>query len=114
MWLNDDATPTTPSPRPSSSGSGMGQGGITSELNPMGPGGLAKPPSTRPQHTTPDPEFATEVKKATQSETVSQTCTTITPNALVLPTGSAAHSPGRGPKPDSQGQLHGRHGEGEE
>uniref|UniRef100_A0A8D3BW74 Extended synaptotagmin-like protein 1a n=1 Tax=Scophthalmus maximus TaxID=52904 RepID=A0A8D3BW74_SCOMX len=35
-------------------------GGITSELNPMGPGGLAKPPSTRPQHTTPDPEFATE------------------------------------------------------
>uniref|UniRef100_A0A8C2X7R4 Extended synaptotagmin 1 n=1 Tax=Cyclopterus lumpus TaxID=8103 RepID=A0A8C2X7R4_CYCLU len=35
-------------------------GGITSELNPMGPGGLAKPLPTRPQHTTPDPEFATE------------------------------------------------------
>uniref|UniRef100_A0AAQ5ZBY0 Extended synaptotagmin-like protein 1a n=1 Tax=Amphiprion ocellaris TaxID=80972 RepID=A0AAQ5ZBY0_AMPOC len=30
------------------------------KLNPLGPGGLAKPPSTRPQHTTPDPEFATE------------------------------------------------------
>uniref|UniRef100_A0A8C2XBD1 Extended synaptotagmin 1 n=1 Tax=Cyclopterus lumpus TaxID=8103 RepID=A0A8C2XBD1_CYCLU len=30
------------------------------ELNPMGPGGLAKPLPTRPQHTTPDPEFATE------------------------------------------------------
>uniref|UniRef100_A0A8C2X848 Extended synaptotagmin 1 n=1 Tax=Cyclopterus lumpus TaxID=8103 RepID=A0A8C2X848_CYCLU len=37
-----------------------GSGGITSELNPMGPGGLAKPLPTRPQHTTPDPEFATE------------------------------------------------------
>lgn len=60
LWLNDDATPTTPSPRPSSSGSGMGQGGITSELNPLGPGGLGKPQPTRPQHTTPDPEFATE------------------------------------------------------
>lgn len=59
LWLNDDVTPTTP-PRPSSSESGMGQGGITSELNPMGPGGLAKPPPARPQHTTPDPEFATE------------------------------------------------------
>ncbi|XP_022597433.1 extended synaptotagmin-1-like [Seriola dumerili] len=60
LWLSDDATPTTPSPRPSSSGSGMGQGGITSEVNPMGPGGLAKPQPARPQHTTPDPEFATE------------------------------------------------------
>uniref|UniRef100_A0A8C2X9S3 Extended synaptotagmin 1 n=1 Tax=Cyclopterus lumpus TaxID=8103 RepID=A0A8C2X9S3_CYCLU len=60
LWLNDDATPTTPSPRPSALGPGMGQGGITSELNPMGPGGLAKPLPTRPQHTTPDPEFATE------------------------------------------------------
>ncbi|XP_070695424.1 extended synaptotagmin-1 [Pempheris klunzingeri] len=60
LWLSDDATPTTPSPRPSDSASGMGQGGITSELNPMGPGGLAKPQPTRPQHTTPDPEFATE------------------------------------------------------
>uniref|UniRef100_G3P3N6 Extended synaptotagmin-like protein 1a n=1 Tax=Gasterosteus aculeatus aculeatus TaxID=481459 RepID=G3P3N6_GASAC len=29
-------------------------------MNPMGPGGLAKPQSTRPQHTTPDAEFATE------------------------------------------------------
>ncbi|XP_041654964.1 extended synaptotagmin-1 [Cheilinus undulatus] len=60
LWLSDDATPTTPSPRPLPSGSGPGQGGITSELNPMGPGGLAKPPPARPQHTTPDPEFATE------------------------------------------------------
>ncbi|KAM6925619.1 extended synaptotagmin-1 [Xenentodon cancila] len=58
LWLSDDATPTTPSPRPS--GSGMGQGGITSELNPQGPGGLGKPLPTLPQHTTPDPEFATE------------------------------------------------------
>uniref|UniRef100_A0A671VN36 Extended synaptotagmin 1 n=1 Tax=Sparus aurata TaxID=8175 RepID=A0A671VN36_SPAAU len=61
LWLSEDATPTTPSPRPSgSSGSGIGQGGITSELNPMGPGGLGQPQPTRPQHTTPDPEFATE------------------------------------------------------
>uniref|UniRef100_A0A671VJD4 Extended synaptotagmin 1 n=1 Tax=Sparus aurata TaxID=8175 RepID=A0A671VJD4_SPAAU len=36
------------------------RGGITSELNPMGPGGLGQPQPTRPQHTTPDPEFATE------------------------------------------------------
>uniref|UniRef100_A0A8D0AUI0 Extended synaptotagmin 1 n=1 Tax=Sander lucioperca TaxID=283035 RepID=A0A8D0AUI0_SANLU len=41
-------------------GPGMGQGGITSELNPIGPGGLGKPQPSRPQHTTPDPEFATE------------------------------------------------------
>lgn len=33
---------------------------------------------------------------------------------LVLSTGSAAHPPGGGPKPDSKGQLHGGHGEGEE
>ncbi|XP_055014780.1 extended synaptotagmin-1, partial [Boleophthalmus pectinirostris] len=45
LWLSDDATPTTP-PRPSSSGSGMGPGGIPVELNPMGPSGLSKPPST--------------------------------------------------------------------
>uniref|UniRef100_A0A8C4ER08 Extended synaptotagmin-like protein 1a n=1 Tax=Dicentrarchus labrax TaxID=13489 RepID=A0A8C4ER08_DICLA len=31
-----------------------------SELNPVGPGGLGKPQPARPQHTTPDPEFATE------------------------------------------------------
>ncbi|XP_049608875.1 extended synaptotagmin-1 [Syngnathus scovelli] len=60
LWLSDDATPTTPSPRPLAPGSGPGHGGITAELNPMGPGGLAKPPPSRPQHTTPDPEFATE------------------------------------------------------
>uniref|UniRef100_A0A3Q1F5G1 Extended synaptotagmin-like protein 1a n=1 Tax=Acanthochromis polyacanthus TaxID=80966 RepID=A0A3Q1F5G1_9TELE len=60
LWLSDDTTPTTPSPRPSAPGSGTGHGGISSELNPVGPGGSAKPPSTRPQHTTPDPEFATE------------------------------------------------------
>lgn len=60
LYLSDDATPTTPSPRPLASGSGMGQGGITSELNPLGPGGLSKPAPSRPHHTTPDPEFATE------------------------------------------------------
>ncbi|XP_071372797.1 extended synaptotagmin-1 [Centroberyx affinis] len=60
LWLNEDATPTTPSPRPSASGSGLGHGGITSELNPAGLGGAAKPQPTRPQQTTPDPEFATE------------------------------------------------------
>ncbi|XP_049921159.1 extended synaptotagmin-1 [Epinephelus moara] len=60
LWLSDDATPTTPSPRPTAPGPGMGQGGISSELNPTGPGGLGKPQPTRPQHTTPDPEFATE------------------------------------------------------
>ncbi|KAK5863572.1 hypothetical protein PBY51_000595 [Eleginops maclovinus] len=60
LWLSEDATPTTPSPRPLNPGPGIGQGGMTSELNPMGPGGLGKPPPTRPQQTTPDPEFATE------------------------------------------------------
>ncbi|KAM7411909.1 hypothetical protein PAMA_021740 [Pampus argenteus] len=60
LWLSEDATPTTPSPRPSGSGSGTGHGGITSELNPMGPGGLDKPQPARPQHTTPDPDFASE------------------------------------------------------
>ncbi|KAG7228332.1 hypothetical protein INR49_009196 [Caranx melampygus] len=60
LWLSEDATPTTPSPRPSTSGSGVGPGGITSEVNPTGPGGLAKPQPARPQNTTPDPEFATE------------------------------------------------------
>uniref|UniRef100_A0A672I0E7 Extended synaptotagmin-like protein 1a n=1 Tax=Salarias fasciatus TaxID=181472 RepID=A0A672I0E7_SALFA len=33
---------------------------ITAELNPLGPGGLSKPLPSRPQHTTPDPEFGTE------------------------------------------------------
>ncbi|KAF7209848.1 extended synaptotagmin-1 [Nothobranchius furzeri] len=60
LWLSDDTTPTTPSPRPSSSGSGTGQGEITSDLNLMWPGGLSKTQPTRPQNTTPDPEFATE------------------------------------------------------
>ncbi|XP_040009417.1 extended synaptotagmin-1 [Xiphias gladius] len=60
LWLSDYATPQTPSPRPSSFGSGMGQGGITSDLSPMGPDGLAKLQPARPQQTTPDPEFATE------------------------------------------------------
>ncbi|KAM4563855.1 extended synaptotagmin-1 [Odontesthes bonariensis] len=60
LWLSDDTTPTTPSPRPSTSGSGTSQGGITSDLNPMVTGGLNKPQPTRPEHTTPDPEFATE------------------------------------------------------
>ncbi|GLD73674.1 extended synaptotagmin-1 [Lates japonicus] len=60
LWLSEDATPTTPSPRPVSPGSGTGQGGTASELNSTGPGGSAKPQPTRPQQTTPDPEFATE------------------------------------------------------
>uniref|UniRef100_A0A671VN37 Extended synaptotagmin 1 n=1 Tax=Sparus aurata TaxID=8175 RepID=A0A671VN37_SPAAU len=33
---------------------------VRTHLNPMGPGGLGQPQPTRPQHTTPDPEFATE------------------------------------------------------
>uniref|UniRef100_A0A3Q0S8X6 Extended synaptotagmin 1 n=1 Tax=Amphilophus citrinellus TaxID=61819 RepID=A0A3Q0S8X6_AMPCI len=36
------------------------QGGITSDQNSSGLGGLTKPQLARPQHTTPDPEFATE------------------------------------------------------
>ncbi|KAK7884301.1 hypothetical protein WMY93_027424 [Mugilogobius chulae] len=59
LWLSDDATPTTP-PRPSVSGSGMSPGGIHSELNPLGPGGLSRPPTTRPQHATPDSDFGIE------------------------------------------------------
>ncbi|KAM9752946.1 extended synaptotagmin-1 [Menidia menidia] len=60
LWLSDDTTPTTPSPRPSTSGSGTGQGGITSDLELTGSAGSNKPQSTWPEHTTPDPEFATE------------------------------------------------------
>ncbi|KAM4610096.1 extended synaptotagmin-1 isoform 2-T2 [Polymixia lowei] len=60
LWLNEDATPTTPSPRPSGAGIGVGHGGITSETGAGGLGGGAKPQPSRPQHTTPDPEFATE------------------------------------------------------
>uniref|UniRef100_A0A672I221 Extended synaptotagmin-like protein 1a n=1 Tax=Salarias fasciatus TaxID=181472 RepID=A0A672I221_SALFA len=33
---------------------------IVLRLNPLGPGGLSKPLPSRPQHTTPDPEFGTE------------------------------------------------------
>uniref|UniRef100_A0A669E986 Extended synaptotagmin 1 n=1 Tax=Oreochromis niloticus TaxID=8128 RepID=A0A669E986_ORENI len=36
------------------------QGGTTSDQNPSGPGGSTKPQPTRPQNTTPDPEFGTE------------------------------------------------------
>uniref|UniRef100_A0AAX7SI09 Extended synaptotagmin-like protein 1a n=1 Tax=Astatotilapia calliptera TaxID=8154 RepID=A0AAX7SI09_ASTCA len=60
LWLSDDASPTTPSPRPTDPGSTSSQGGTTSNQNPSGPGGLTKPQPTRPQHTTPDPEFGTE------------------------------------------------------
>ncbi|XP_067448336.1 extended synaptotagmin-1 [Thunnus thynnus] len=60
LWLSDNTSPTTPSPRPSPSEPGTGHGGITSELDPVGPGGVTKPQPTRPQHTTPDPDFASE------------------------------------------------------
>ncbi|XP_053173386.1 extended synaptotagmin-1 [Scomber japonicus] len=60
LWLSENATPTTPSPHPSASGSGTGNGGNKLELNPTGPGGSAKPQPARPQHTTPDPDFASE------------------------------------------------------
>ncbi|XP_076022751.1 extended synaptotagmin-1 [Genypterus blacodes] len=60
LWLNEDATPTTPSPRPSDPNSGMGPGGIPSEQATGGLGGSAKPQPSRPQHTSPDPEFGTE------------------------------------------------------
>ncbi|CAK6951461.1 extended synaptotagmin-1 [Scomber scombrus] len=60
LWLSDHATPTTPSPHPSASGSGTGNGGNKSEPNLMGSGGSAKPQPARPQHTTPDPDFASE------------------------------------------------------
>lgn len=40
--------------------------------------------------------------------------TTVAFPVLVRPTGSAAYPCGGGPKPDSEGQLHGWHGEGEE
>lgn len=62
LWLSDDATPTTPSPRPSAPGTQMGQGGLVPELS-LGTSGSAKPTPARPQQTSPDPEFATEVKK---------------------------------------------------
>ncbi|MEQ2165522.1 hypothetical protein GOODEAATRI_017690, partial [Goodea atripinnis] len=60
LWLSDDASPTTPSPPPSGSGSGLDQGEITSNQNSTGPGGQTKPLPSRPQNTTPDPEFATQ------------------------------------------------------
>ncbi|XP_056897367.1 extended synaptotagmin-1 [Takifugu flavidus] len=60
LWLSDEATPTTPSPRPSASGNQGGQSIFPSNQNTMGSSGLGKPLLTRPQHTSPDPEFATE------------------------------------------------------
>lgn len=117
LWLSDDATPTTPSPRPSASGTQMGQGGLVPELS-LGTSGSAKPTPARPQQTSPDPEFATEVKKISRQSAALLSFSRRhfqqhTP-LLVSPTGGAAHPSGGGPEPDRQGQLHGWHGEGEE
>ncbi|KAM8830313.1 extended synaptotagmin-1 isoform 2-T2 [Synchiropus picturatus] len=61
LWLNDDTSPATPFPSgPLAPGSAPGEAGITSERNPMAAGGFAKPAPSRPQQTTPDPEFASE------------------------------------------------------
>lgn len=62
LWLSDEASPTTPSPRPSASGNQGSQSVFPSNLNTLSSSGLGKPPLSRPQHTSPDPEFATEVK----------------------------------------------------
>lgn len=62
LWLSDEASPTTPSSWPSASGNQGGQSIFPSNLNTLGSSGLGKPLLTRPQHTSPDPEFATEVK----------------------------------------------------
>lgn len=76
LWLSDDATPTTPSPRPLAS---ENQRGTALEPNVMGSSGLAKPQLTRPQQTSPDPEFATEVKIGTQSQTAASHADTRVP-----------------------------------
>ncbi|XP_053706519.1 extended synaptotagmin-1 isoform X2 [Synchiropus splendidus] len=62
LWLNDDTShQSTPFPSgPLAPGSVPGEAGITSERNPVAAGGLAKPAASRPQQTTPDPEFASE------------------------------------------------------
>lgn len=62
LWLNEEISPTTPvSPHLPTPGMGQGGGGVPSEVAPGGVGGAPKPAvPTRPQHTTPDPDFATE------------------------------------------------------
>ncbi|CAG07403.1 unnamed protein product, partial [Tetraodon nigroviridis] len=62
LWLSDEASPTAPSPRPSAPGNQGFQSVFPSTLNSQGSSGSGKAPPSRPQHTSPDPEFATEVK----------------------------------------------------
>uniref|UniRef100_H3C5R7 Extended synaptotagmin 1 n=1 Tax=Tetraodon nigroviridis TaxID=99883 RepID=H3C5R7_TETNG len=60
LWLSDEASPTAPSPRPSAPGNQGFQSVFPSTLNSQGSSGSGKAPPSRPQHTSPDPEFATE------------------------------------------------------
>lgn len=58
LWVNEEAIPTSPvSPLPSDPFFGGGEDGIISDVT---SGGTNKLP-TRPQHTSPDANFASEV-----------------------------------------------------
>ncbi|XP_030623547.1 extended synaptotagmin-1 [Chanos chanos] len=59
LWLNEEAIPTSPvSPYPSDPIPGEGEGDMTSEKG--GSTVTPTPTPTRPQHTSPDPGFASE------------------------------------------------------
>lgn len=63
LWLDEDAIPVNPvSPCPTSPGSGKGEGGVTSEGTPGGSSLSPNPCLVRPQNTSPDADFATEVR----------------------------------------------------
>ncbi|KAJ8265672.1 hypothetical protein COCON_G00147710 [Conger conger] len=61
LWLNEEASPTTPvSPGSPATAPGEGEGGVTAELLPGGGSASVCAPKSRPQHTSPDPSFAAE------------------------------------------------------
>ncbi|CDQ98881.1 unnamed protein product, partial [Oncorhynchus mykiss] len=70
LHLNEDASLTSSvSPHLPSPGAGHGDGGTTSEVAIGGVGRAPKPEPTRPQQTTPDSDFASEVSPLTDTHT---------------------------------------------
>ena len=60
LWLNEEASVSAPvTPGSPATAPGECEGGMTAEMVPGG--ASACPPKSRPQHTSPDPSFATEV-----------------------------------------------------
>ncbi|KAL1020891.1 hypothetical protein UPYG_G00006050 [Umbra pygmaea] len=61
LYLNEDASPTSPiSPHPPSPGSGDHEGVAFPEVSTGGVSRAPNPVPTRPEHTTPEPDFANE------------------------------------------------------